>query len=210
MSFYAQSPLLHRSCHVNFFRIIPLLSAKTDRIQNISRAKHVLPDTLEGRNAMMDFYTDTQDDGSLLLQQAEALTEDERLVLPNLANTAALLGESLPDINWAGYYLRSEDTLILGPFWGRPACIRIPLGKGVCGTAAAEDRVLCVPDVHAFAGHIACDSRSRSEIVIPIHADGKVVGVLDIDSPSLSRFTAADAELLQAFACILEKNCDWR
>ncbi len=88
-----------------------------------------------------------KNDYPLMIQQAEALTADERLVLPNLANTAALLGESLSEINWAGYYLLREDVLILGPFWGRPACIRIPMGKGVCGTAAAEDRVLCVPDV---------------------------------------------------------------
>ena len=145
----------------------------------------------------------------LLVSQAEALTEDERLVLPNLSNTAALLGESLADINWAGYYLLREDVLILGPFWGRPACIRIPLGKGVCGTAAQEDRVQCVKDVHAFPGHIACDSRSRSEIVIPIHHEGRVVAVLDIDSPDLARFDEDDALGLQRFTAVLEKNCGW-
>ena len=150
-----------------------------------------------------------KNDYPLMIQQAEALTADERLVLPNLANTAALLGESLSEINWAGYYLLREDVLILGPFWGRPACIRIPMGKGVCGTAAAEDRVLCVPDVHAFPGHIACDSRSRSEIVIPIHAEGKVVGVLDIDSPVSARFQEEDSISLQSFVRIIEKNCDW-
>ena len=150
-----------------------------------------------------------KNDYPLMIQQAEALTADERLVLPNLANTAALLGESLSEINWAGYYLLREDVLILGPFWGRPACIRIPMGKGVCGTAAAEDRVLCVPDVHAFPGHIACDSRSRSEIVIPIHAEGKVVGVLDIDSPVPARFQEEDSISLQSFVRIIEKNCDW-
>ena len=150
-----------------------------------------------------------KNDYPLMIQQAEALTADERLVLPNLANTAALLGESLSEINWAGYYLLRENVLILGPFWGRPACIRIPMGKGVCGTAAAEDRVLCVPDVHAFPGHIACDSRSRSEIVIPIHAEGKVVGVLDIDSPVPARFQEEDSISLQSFVRIIEKNCDW-
>ena len=150
-----------------------------------------------------------KNDYPLMIQQAEALTADERLVLPNLANTAALLGESLSEINWAGYYLLREGVLILGPFWGRPACIRIPMGKGVCGTAAAEDRVLCVPDVHAFPGHIACDSRSRSEIVIPIHAEGKVVGVLDIDSPVPARFQEEDSISLQSFVRIIEKNCDW-
>ena len=149
-----------------------------------------------------DFY-------ELLVSQAAALTEDERLVMPNLSNTAALLGESLTDINWAGYYLLREDVLILGPFWGRPACIRIPLGKGVCGTAAAEDRVQCVKDVHSFPGHIACDSRSRSEIVVPIHHEGKVIGVLDIDSPEPARFDESDVSGLLRFTAVLEKNCDW-
>ena len=149
-----------------------------------------------------DFY-------ELLVSQAAALTEDERLVMPDLSNTAALLGESLTDINWAGYYLLREDVLILGPFWGRPACIRIPLGKGVCGTAAAEDRVQCVKDVHSFPGHIACDSRSRSEIVVPIHHEGKVIGVLDIDSPEPARFDESDVSGLQRFTAVLEKNCDW-
>lgn len=149
-----------------------------------------------------DFY-------KLLLSQADALTEDERLVMPNLSNTAALLGESLADINWAGYYLLRGNVLILGPFWGRPACIRIPLGKGVCGTAAQEDRVQCVKDVHSFPGHIACDSRSRSEIVVPIHHEGKVIGVLDIDSPEPARFDGSDISGLQRFTAVLEKNCDW-
>ena len=149
-----------------------------------------------------DFY-------ELLVSQAAALTEDERLVMPNLSNTAALLGESLADINWAGYYLLRQDVLILGPFWGRPACIRIPLGKGVCGTAAAEDRVQCVKDVHSFPGHIACDSRSRSEIVVPIHYEGKVIGVLDIDSPEPARFDESDVSGLLRFTAVLEKNCDW-
>lgn len=144
-----------------------------------------------------------------IINQAAAITEDERLVLPNLSNTAALLGESLTDINWAGYYLLRDDTLILGPFWGRPACIRIPMGKGVCGTAAAQDELLCVPDVHSFAGHIACDSRSRSEIVIPIHHNGQVVGVLDIDSPLPARFSEEDAAFLRDFITVLENNCDW-
>ena len=149
-----------------------------------------------------DFY-------ELLVSQAAALTEDERLVMPDLSNTAALLGESLTDINWAGYYLLRGDVLILGPFWGRPACIRIPLGKGVCGTAAQEDRVQCVKDVHSFPGHIACDSRSRSEIVVPIHYEGKVIGVLDIDSPEPARFDESDVSGLQRFTAVLEKNCDW-
>lgn len=146
---------------------------------------------------------------SLLAQQVNALTEDERLVIPNLANTAALLGETLTEINWVGYYLVRDNTLILGPFWGRPACIRIPYGKGVCGTAWQKDEVQCVPDVHAFPGHIACDSRSLSEIVIPIHSGTKTVAVLDIDSPFPQRFDKIDTEGLQAIVNILEKNCSW-
>ena len=154
----------------------------------------------------MDQPTDSY---KLLISQAAALTEDEQLVIPNLANTAALLGGSLSRINWAGYYLLREDVLVLGPFWGRPACIHIPLGKGVCGTAALEDRVLCVKDVHSFPGHIACDSRSLSEIVVPIHHEGKVVGVLDIDSPEPARFDETDIKGLSDFAAVLEQNCDW-
>lgn len=145
----------------------------------------------------------------LIISQAASLTEDERLVLPNLANTAALLGEALDRINWAGFYLLRDDVLILGPFWGRPACIRIPLGKGVCGTAAIEGKVQCVKDVHVFPGHIACDSRSRSEIVLPIHSNGKVTAVLDIDSPEPARFDEADIQGLSNLVSVLEQNCDW-
>lgn len=148
-------------------------------------------------------------DYDLIVRQAEALTEDERFVIPNLANTAALLGETLTGINWAGYYLLDGGVLVLGPFWGRPACIRIPLGKGVCGTAAQDDRILLVPDVHAFPGHIACDERSRSEIVLPIHAGGKVAGVLDIDSPIPGRFTEKDEEGLRRFVSVIEKISGW-
>ncbi|MBR6089750.1 MAG: GAF domain-containing protein [Anaerolineaceae bacterium] len=151
----------------------------------------------------------TEENYKMLIRQAQALTEDERMVIPNLANTAALLGNNLPDINWAGYYLLTDDILILGPFWGQPACIRIPVGKGVCGTAVQEDRVQLVPDVHAFPGHIACDSRSRSEIVIPLHAGGRVAGVLDIDSPEPGRFDETDRKYLTEFAAVLERNCDW-
>ena len=151
-----------------------------------------------------DFY-------ELLVSQAAALTEDERLVMPDLSNTAALLGESLTDINWAGYYLLRGDVLILGPFWGRPACIRIPLGKGVCGTAWEEGTTLVVPDVHAFPGHIACDSASNAEIVIPIHDErGSVAGVLDIDSPLKGRFTQEDREGLELFVRALEEYGTWK
>jgi len=123
----------------------------------------------------------------------------------NLANASSLLYHTLPELNWAGFYLLEGDTLVLGPFQGKPACIEIPLGKGVCGTAAAENRTVRVEDVHRFPGHIACDSASNSEIVIPIHRAGAVVGVLDIDSPLLSRFTLQDQEGLEAFVEILER-----
>ena len=124
--------------------------------------------------------------------------------LANLANAAALLWESLGGINWAGFYLMEGDKLVLGPFMGKPACIEIPLTKGVCGAAARTDETQLVPDVHAFPGHIACDSASRSEIVVPLRRAGKVIGVLDIDSPLLHRFTEADKAGLEAFARILE------
>ncbi|MCF0135072.1 MAG: GAF domain-containing protein [Lachnospiraceae bacterium] len=154
-------------------------------------------------------------DYTLLLQQARALISGESHYLPNLANTAALLWEALSDINWCGFYLTaaSGDTpahkeLILGPFQGKPACIRIPFGKGVCGTAALQDTLQLVEDVHCFPGHIACDSASASEIVIPIHgANGAVVAVLDIDSPLKARFTTADADGLTALTRLLETGC---
>lgn len=126
--------------------------------------------------------------------------------IANLANAAALLWQELEQINWAGVYLLGGETLVLGPFQGKPACIEIPLGRGVCGTAAAEDRTLRVEDVHAFAGHIACDSASRSEIVVPLRKNGRVIGVLDIDSPIPSRFTEEDQIGLEAFAHILERS----
>ena len=125
--------------------------------------------------------------------------------IANLANASALLWQMLEDINWAGFYLMEEGKLVLGPFQGKPACIEIPLGKGVCGTAAAEKKTQMVRDVHTFPGHIACDCASNSEIVVPIIADGEVRGVLDIDSPSVGRFTEADREGLEAFVRILEK-----
>lgn len=124
----------------------------------------------------------------------------------NLANASALLWETLPDINWAGFYLMEKDGLVLGPFQGKVACILIAPGRGVCGTAAAEDRTQRVADVHAFPGHIACDSASASEIVVPLHAAGRVIGVLDIDSPHPDRFSEADQRGLEAFARVLEEE----
>jgi GAF domain-containing protein len=139
-------------------------------------------------------------DYSLLLSQAHALTEGVKHTISNLANLSALLYDTLEDINWAGFYILEGSTLVLGPFQGRPACVEIPLGRGVCGTAAREDRTVVVPDVHTFPGHIACDSASRSEIVIPLRVSGRVWGVLDIDSPSPDRFDQSDREGLEKFA----------
>ena len=136
----------------------------------------------------------------------ESLTGGIPYTMTNLANASALLNEKLGDINWVGFYTMKEGQLVLGPFQGKVACTIIPMGKGVCGTAAKEDRTLVVPNVHAFAGHIACDSASNSEIVIPMHRGGEVFGVLDIDSPLFGRFTESDREGLEAFVKILEKH----
>ena len=145
-------------------------------------------------------------DYTALNEQLSALTHGVPHPISNLANAAALLWHSLPDLNWAGFYLLEGKKLVLGPFQGKTACIEIPLGRGVCGTAAAEDRTLLVEDVHAFRGHIACDSASNSEIVVPLRKDGVVVGVLDVDSPSLHRFTEEDRIGLEAFAAILQAS----
>ena len=144
-------------------------------------------------------------DYDLLAAQTSALIRGVPHLVADLANISALIYHSLEDINWVGFYLIEDGRLVLGPFQGNTACVEIPLGKGVCGTAAAEDRTVLVPDVHLFAGHIACDSASRSEIVIPVHINGRLIGVLDIDSPLFSRFTAHDAEGLEEFARILER-----
>ena len=143
-------------------------------------------------------------DYKLLAEQLKALAEDEPNFIPVLSNASALLNENLDDINWAGFYLMDNGSLLLGPFQGKVACIRIQIGKGVCGTAVAEDKTQLVSDVHSFPGHIACDSASNSEIVIPIHSNGAIVGVLDIDSPSLARFTKEDAAGLEEFVKVLE------
>lgn len=143
-------------------------------------------------------------DYELLVKQLEGLTGNVPYAITNLSNAAALLWEMLPDINWAGFYKMEDGQLILYPFQGKPACTRILVGRGVCGTAVAEDATQLVPDVHEFPGHIACDSASNSEIVIPIHAGGEIWGVLDIDSPYLNRFTAEDQAGLERFVQILE------
>lgn len=140
-----------------------------------------------------------------LVKQIRSLTEGVPYRIANLANASALLHQALADINWAGFYIIEDGKLVLGPFQGRTACIVIPLGRGVCGTAAAKDQVQRIEDVHAFPGHIACDTDSVSEIVIPIHAGGQIVGVLDIDSPIKRRFTAADEEGLCLFVKEIER-----
>lgn len=150
---------------------------------------------------MSDIMTDYKE----LADSLAALTESVPYLISNLSNAAAVLWNSLDDINWAGFYIYMGDSLILGPFQGKPACIEILPGEGVCGTAFLKDEVQLVPDVHQFPGHIACDSASNSEIVIPIHKDGAVWGVLDIDSPSYDRFTQADKEGLSLFVSVLEK-----
>ncbi|EJN6960869.1 TPA: GAF domain-containing protein [Photobacterium damselae] len=127
-----------------------------------------------------------------LTQQALALIEGENDLIANISNISALLNMELEDINWVGFYLLKDDQLVLGPFQGKPACVRIPVGRGVCGTAVSEKKVQRVADVHAFPGHIACDAVSNSEIVLPLIVSGEVIGVLDIDSPSLSRFDQND------------------
>lgn len=133
------------------------------------------------------------------------LVEGERDAIANMANAAALLWETLPDINWVGFYRNLNGELVLGPFHGRPACVRIPFGSGVCGTAAATRQVQRIDDVHAFPGHIACDSASASELVVPIIRDGELIGVLDIDSPSPARFTQEDEAGCVRLAEILAK-----
>jgi L-methionine (R)-S-oxide reductase len=145
-----------------------------------------------------------------LMQQAEGLFRDERDPWANSANVAALVWNLLPDLNWAGFYFLRGGELIVGPFQGRIACVRIPLGQGVCGTAAQGRNTLIVPDVHQFAGHIACDAASNSEIVVPVIAEGRLVGVLDLDSPSFARFGADDAIGLEVLAARLAACCDWR
>lgn len=139
----------------------------------------------------------------VLRQELAALLDGETDPLANTANATAAIYHSLPALNWAGFYLLRGETLVLGPFQGRPACVRISLGRGVCGTAAASGRTVRVDDVAAFPGHIACDPRSRSELVVPVHQDGRVLGVLDLDSPRPSRFDAADQAGCEALAALV-------
>ncbi|MBP5297570.1 MAG: GAF domain-containing protein [Lachnospiraceae bacterium] len=148
-------------------------------------------------------------DYELMNEQLKSLAEDEPNFIPVLSNASALVFENLEELNWAGFYLMNKGSLLLGPFQGKTACIRIPLGKGVCGTAADKDETVVVKDVHEFPGHIACDSASNSEIVVPIHSEGKVVGVLDLDSTKFDRFSDADKEGLESFVKTLESVIEW-
>ena len=142
---------------------------------------------------------------NFVAQRLVALTDGIPYEIANLANASALLWQHMADINWVGFYKMTDGILVLGPFQGKPACVRIGVGKGVCGTAVSEDKVQLVYDVHDFPGHIACDSASNSEIVLPIHVNGKIWGVLDIDSPFVGRFTEADRDGLQKIVTIVER-----
>lgn len=144
-------------------------------------------------------------DYQLLTEQAQALIEDAPWDMTVYANISALLFDALPDLNWAGFYLMREGELALAPFQGKAACMRIPVGKGVCGTAVKEERIIRLEDVHAFPGHIACDSASASEIVLPIRAGGRIIGVLDIDSPVKGRFSADDEAGLSKIVQVIEQ-----
>jgi L-methionine (R)-S-oxide reductase len=158
---------------------------------------------------MYDFKIETADKATLyrdLAQAMEALIGDETDSVANMANAAGLIFESLPDLNWAGFYRNVGGELVLGPFQGRPACIRIPFGTGVCGVAAETREVQRVEDVHAFPGHIACDSASNSEIVLPLLRDGQLLGVLDLDSPKHARFDDQDEAGLRTVADILSRS----
>jgi GAF domain-containing protein len=155
---------------------------------------------------MYDFKIETEDKAELyrqLIEAADALTDGEPDSIANMANISALLWESLPELNWAGFYRNVDGELVLGPFQGRAACIRIPFGKGVCGTAASTLEPQCVEDVHAFPGHIACDSASESELVVPIVHEGRLIAVLDLDSPRTGRFDATDVEACVKLARLL-------
>ena len=148
-------------------------------------------------------------DYALLTQQASGILEEEPWYAAAMSNLSALIAESMADLNWAGFYLIRGQQLTVGPFQGKPACIHIPVGKGVCGTAVLEDRMQVVPDVHAFPGHIACDSASASEIVIPIHSGEQIAAVLDIDSPVKDRFSAEDAAGLAELVQLIEQKISW-
>ncbi|AZB43949.1 GAF domain-containing protein [Bacillus sp. FJAT-42376] len=145
------------------------------------------------------YSNNTKENYELVIKQLKALLEGEPDQIANFSNASALLNQFLTEVNWVGFYLMKDGELVLGPFQGLPACVRIPVGKGVCGTAAATGETQLVEDVHQFPGHIACDGATNSEIVIPLIKNGEVIGVLDIDSPIKNRFTELDKEYLEGF-----------
>jgi len=149
---------------------------------------------------------DTLQQYEMLAKQLDALLTGEKNVMANLSNASALLNQFFDRINWVGFYMMDDNELVLGPFQGLPACIRIPVGRGVCGTTVAKKETIIVPDVHAFPGHIACDAASQSEIVVPLLKNGEVIGVLDIDSPEKNRFQEVDQQGLEHFVSILMKH----
>jgi L-methionine (R)-S-oxide reductase len=152
----------------------------------------------------VETYSDSREKNyDLLIKQLKALVEDEKNAIANFSNASALLNQFLDRVNWVGFYLMEDGELVLGPFQGLPACVRIPLGKGVCGTSASKKETVRVEDVHAFPGHIACDAASQSEIVVPIVKDGILLGVLDIDSPEKNRFDDLDQQKLEEFVEVL-------
>lgn len=167
---------------------------------NVIKERGILMFTVENYSGTLEEkYT-------LLNKQLAALIESEHNLIANLSNASALLNVFLDRINWVGFYLYEDKGLVLGPFQGLPACIRIPLGRGVCGTAAEKMETIIVDDVHSFPGHIACDAASRSEIVIPLLKDGQLIAILDIDSPEYGRFSPEEAQYLKSFVKVLEAN----
>jgi L-methionine (R)-S-oxide reductase len=157
----------------------------------------------------VEAYTGTREENyQLVIKQLRSLIEGETNVIANLSNASALLNQFLENINWVGFYLTDGEELVLGPFQGLPACVRIPFGKGVCGTAAMKKQTVRVADVHQFPGHIACDAASQSEIVVPMIKNDRVIGVLDIDSPIKNRFDELDEQYLQQFVDVLISNLD--
>ena len=148
-------------------------------------------------------------DYNLMIKQLISLSESSKNYIPLLSNVSALIYENMKDLNWAGFYLVKDNNLLLGPFQGKVACVNIENGKGVCGTALKKDEIIRVEDVHKFPGHIACDSASNSEIVLPVHYDNKVVAVLDLDSPLLNRFSLEDEKGLKEFVSVLESIIEW-
>lgn len=145
-----------------------------------------------------------------MLQMAKGLLNGERHPLANAANLSALIFQEMEGLNWSGFYFMHRGELLLGPFQGKPACLRIQVGRGVCGTAVRQDRTVLVPDVHAFPGHIACDEASRSELVCPIRQNGRVIGVLDLDSARLNRFAGDEQAAVEALVKLYEENCDFQ